>query len=43
MKGASKKLSFEQKEYKRYELDKERDAMERPILNCTGYDLIFPL
>ena len=27
----------------RFEMDKERDEMEAPILQQTGYDLIFPV
>jgi hypothetical protein len=37
------KPTYEQKEYLRFELDKKRDEDERPILEKTGYDCIFPV
>ena len=42
-KGKNIKLSYEQKEHMRFEMDQERDEMEGPILKETGYDLIFPV
>ena len=37
------KLSYEEKEYKRYQIDKERDKAERNIIRQTQYELIFPI
>ena len=37
------KPTFEEKEYKRFEIDKLRDAIEKPLLETTGYELIFPI
>jgi len=37
------KLSYEEKEYKRYQIDKERDRSERNIIKKTQYELIFPI
>ena len=37
------KPTFEEKEYKRFEIDKLRDAIEKPLLDGIGYDLIFPV
>lgn len=37
------KPSYEQREYLRFDLDKKRDADERPILDAIGYDCIFPV
>lgn len=37
------KLSFEEKEYRRLELDDLRDKEEKPILRKSCYELIFPV
>jgi hypothetical protein len=37
------KPSYEQREYLRFELDKKRDEDEAPILEKSGYKLIFPI
>jgi len=42
-KGKNIKLQYEQKEQMRFEMDRERDEIEAPILKETGYDLIFPV
>ena len=39
----SKKPGVEEREYRRYESDRERNAREAPVLRHSGYRRIFPL
>lgn len=42
-KGNSKKPAAEEREYRRYESDRERNAREAPVLRESGFRRIFPL
>lgn len=37
------KLSYEEKEYRRYEIDNQRDKADKQLLKKSGYELIFPI
>ena len=36
------KMSFEEKEHKRLEVDNKRDREDRKLLRNSGFELIFP-